>query len=240
MKDNFLKIFGFSDREFLVYTTLVTRGALTMSEIVTASGLHRPYAYKTVEMLLTKELVSITQSEKKKIYLALAPTKVKQLLEDTQEKVADKLDELEEIYTSPHLETSVTHFQGKKGITAIFRDLVVSQKKSDVFYRYTSEKDTEYANTFLPKDYRALRDKKGLERFVIASGAVASTKQKRLERAMKIIPKNESHFNQDCIQLIYGDKVAFINLAKIQGIIIEDKNLASFQKEIFTILYKRL
>ena len=240
MKDNFLHHFGFSDREFLVYTLLVTRGPLTMTDIVSVSGLHRPYAYKTIMMLIDQKVVSQVASKAKKLYVALSPSIVKQVLEERQEKVAEKLTLLEEVYVAPHLETAVTHYQGKKGIMAIFSDLVNSQKKGDVFYRYTSEQDTEFANTFLPKDYRLIRDKKGLERFVISSVTAAETKQKRLERATKVIPKNESHFNQDCIQLIYSNKVAFINLAKVQGVIIEDQNLASFQKEIFKLLYKRL
>lgn len=240
MKDNFLASFGFNDREFLIYHTLVTRGPLTMSDIVATSSLHRPYAYKTIEALITKKVIHLSTIKNKKLYVAESPEKVKQILELSKENADTELDALSEFYVSPHLETTVMHFQGKKGLTEVFADLVHSQKKGDVFYRYTSEKDTEYANTFLPKDYRAIRDKKALERFVISTLAVASTKQKRLERATKIVPKNEATFSQDCIQLIYGNKVAFIDIAQLQGVIIENKNLAQFQKEIFKLLYKRL
>ncbi len=211
-----------------------------MSDIVSTSGLHRPYAYKTITMLLEKGVVTLVASKSKKLYVAVSPNKVKLLLEEKQEKAREQLAILEESYVAPHLDTVITTFQGKKGVTSIFSDLVHSQKKGDVFYRYTSEKDTDHVNTFLPKDYRVIRDQKGLERFVISSIEATSSKKKRLERATKSIPKNESTFNQDCIQLIYANKVAFINLAKVQGVIIEDENLASFQREIFKLLYKRL
>lgn len=240
MKDNFLNTFGFSDREFLLYKLLITRGSLTMSDIVTVSGLHRPYAYKTIRVLLDKKIVNRTLSKNKKLYSAIPPIQIRNILEEQKDEVSSKLEILQELYVAPHLETTVTHFQGKKGVMAIFSDLVHIQKKGDIFYRFTSERDTEYANTFLPKDYRMIRDKKSLERFVISSVEAASAKQKRLERALKVIPKNEAHFNQDCIQLIYRNKVAFINLTKVQGILIEDENMASFQREIFKLLYKRL
>lgn len=240
MKDNFLSSFGFSDREFLIYTLLVTRGPLTMSEIVTVSKLHRPYTYKTVALLLEKQAVSSSIVKKRKVYSALSPHTLKRFLQEKQEVVSKKLDDLEESYIAPHLETTVTHYQGKKGVTAIFSDLVHSQKKGDIFYRYTSESDTEYVDTFLPKDYRIIRDKKALERFVISSIAGTKTKQKHLEKSCKVVPVNESRFSQNCIQLLYADKVAFINISKLQGVIIEDENIASFQREIFKLLYKRL
>lgn len=240
MKDNFLASFGFSDKEYAIYYLLVTRGPLTISNIVDSSSLHRPYAYKTVLSLIKKGFIEQSSEKAKKVYVALAPSKVKIIIENRKEEVSHNLDELEELYVSPHIETKVTHYQGKKGVTAMFSDLVHSQKKGDIFYRYTSEKDTEKANTFLPKDYRLIRDKKGLERFVIAHADIANIKQKRLERAMKVIPKGEVSFKHDCIQLIYANKISFINLGKLQGILIEDENMASFQREIFKLLYKRL
>jgi sugar-specific transcriptional regulator TrmB len=240
MRSNFLKQFGFSDREFLIYHLLITNGPQTMSDIVQISRLHRPYAYKTVNLLIEKGAVTLRKDSHKKMYSPLSPVELKTNLEDLHRKASYELDLLQENYTAPHLETKVTHYQGKKGITSIFSDLVISQKKGDIFYRYTSEQDTDYANSFLPKDYRLIRDKKGLERFVISSYEATKTKKNRLERATKVIPSSESHFNQDCVQLIYTDKVAFINLTKKQGVIIEDKNIASFQKEIFKLLYKRL
>jgi sugar-specific transcriptional regulator TrmB len=240
MKDNFLAPFGFSDKEFNVYRTLVTRGPLIMGDIIDESGLHRPDAYKTVESLINKKAVHKVIVKGKKLYTAESPNTLKKVFEEVGEKVISKLGELEEMYTLPHLETRMSHYQGKKGITAMFSDLIDSQKKGDIFYRYTSEKDTEETNKLLPKDYRAIRDKKGLERFVITHGDVAKGKQNRLERATKVIPKGEVTFKHDCIQLIYANKVSFINLSKLQGVIIEDENLASFQREIFKMLYKRL
>jgi sugar-specific transcriptional regulator TrmB len=240
MNNNFLAEYGFNDKEFEIYYLLVTRGPLTISGIVENSALHRPYAYKTIASLTSKSVVTLKKNKGQKLYVAEHPSKIRHMIEEKKEKVSFSLDHLEELYVSPHLETTVTHYQGRSGITAMFRDLVVSQKKGDIFYRYTSEKDTDEANKLLPKDYRAIRDKKGLERFVIANFSAASSKAKRLERAMKVVPKGEVEFKHDCIQLIYGNKVSFMNLGKLQGVVIEDENLASFQREIFKLLYKRL
>lgn len=240
MKHNFLTYLGLSDKEADIYTLLVTYGPLTISEIVERSNLHRPYAYKTIELLLQKELVTKGSSGKRKVYIPVSPSLLKKRAQVISNDVQTQLDSLNEEYSAPHLETVVRTFQGKHGITSIFADLVESQKKGDIFYRYTSETNYKHTETFLPKDYRIIRDQKQLERFVISNWGSAEGKQKRLERSTKIIPKNESTFNQDCIQLIYGNKVAFLDITQLQGVVIENKNLAQFQKEIFKLLYKRL
>lgn len=240
MKEEKLTLLGFSEKEGDVYFLLVSRGPLTIAEITSHTSLHRPYAYKTVTSLIEKQAVYKSIEKGRKVYIATSPRKVKDLLEIKKQKAEALLDELEDQYVAPHLETKVTTFHGRKGITSMFADLVESQKKGDIFYRYTSEENTQEADTFLPKDYRTIRDKKELERFVIANSQAALSKKKRLERAMKVIPKGEASFSQNCIQLIYGNKVSFMNLTKLQGVIIEDGDLASFQREIFKMLYKRI
>jgi sugar-specific transcriptional regulator TrmB len=240
MKYDFFTLLGFSDKEELVYTLLVQYGALSIADIVKRSPLHRPYTYKTVSSLLAKQVIDEQRIGKRKVYSAKPPHTLKALLETLTTKAQRELSLLEETYSAPNLVSIVKTIQGKKTITEIFADLVHSLKKGDVFYRYTSEENTEYVNRLLPKDYRELRDKKDLERFVIANVSSGSVKQGRLNRAMKIIPNKESTFNQNCIQLIYGNKLAFIDITNEQGIIIENANLAQFQKEIFKMLYKRL
>lgn len=240
MKYKFLEVLGLTQKEIDIYTLLISYGALTASEIVNRSNMHRPYVYKTLGLLLNKKIITQGKIGSRKVYIVEPPSTLRKRMADVIDSSYKEIDELEKIYDSPSLETIIKTVQGKTGITSIFSDLVESLKKGDVFYRYTSETDTNHVNTFLPNDYRTIRDKKQLERFVISNWVTAEVKQKRLERATKVIPKSETSFNQDCIQLIYGNKLAFIDIQQLQGVIIENKNLAQFQREIFKLLYKRL
>jgi sugar-specific transcriptional regulator TrmB len=240
MKENFLKSVGFSDREYMIYYTLVTSGGLTITELAKKVHIHRPYVYKTLRELITKGVVFEHGQARKKTYTAVSPRVCKNLLEERIEGVSASLNALEEEYKDEQGGVTITSFEGRKGITAMFDDVVTTQKKGDVFFRYTSEKDTEYVNTFLSPNYRRIRDAKHLERFVIANTTSAKTKKNRLERAMKVLNEKESPFASNCIQTIYGNKIAFINIAKKRGFVIEDADLAQFQKEIFKALYKRI
>jgi len=54
------------------------------------------------------------------------------------------------------------------------------------------------------------------------------------------IPSEISLFDQNIIQLVYGDRVSFIDLNTERVLIIENKALADFQKVIFKQLYDKL
>ena len=130
--------------------------------------------------------------------------------------------------------------EGKKGIGYVFSDVVNSLQKGETFYRYTSEKDLDKVNSYLPKDYRQRRDAKHLERLVISNTVSGKQKKPRLERFIKFIPPEDAQFNQNIIQLIYGNKIAIIDLNKEMSIILQNQLLADFQKTIFKLLYKKL
>lgn len=135
---------------------------------------------------------------------------------------------------------AVRYFEGGSGVTAIFNDAVEHSKRGDTFYRYTSEKNLDAVNSLLPADYRKRRDAKRLERMVISNPESGKRKKNRLERFVKFLGTEKESFHQNAIQLIYGDRIAFIDLNTYKSFVIENKTLAEFQKTIFRALYKRL
>jgi hypothetical protein len=134
----------------------------------------------------------------------------------------------------------VRYFKGFAGVRAVFDDVIHHTPRRGTFYRYTSERDLDAVNRYLAPSYRKERDEKKLERLVISNPVSGSQKRPRLERFVRYIPPEADLFNQDVIQLVYGSRLAFINLLKEEAFIIEDKALADFQKVIFNQLFKKL
>jgi hypothetical protein len=75
---------------------------------------------------------------------------------------------------------------------------------------------------------------------VISNPVSGKQKRSRLERFIKFIPSNFDLFQQNIIQLIYGDRISLIDLNTNRVVIIENKALAEFQKIIFQQLYRNL
>jgi sugar-specific transcriptional regulator TrmB len=238
---NLLEKLGLTGSEINVYMYLLERG-VSMSVMDIAKGLvaHRPIIYKALSLLLEKSLISSTLKGKRKQYQAESPEKLRNMANEVIIDVEETIPDLEDMYKSPKTKPIVKFLEGKKGITYVFADLVDSLKKGDVYYRYSSSKNIDSTNSYLPKDYRKKRDNKHLERYIIHSQYVELQKKPNLNRNTKVVPPEFDLFDQNIIQLVYGNKVAIVDINTETSFIIENDKFADFQKKIFKLLYSKL
>jgi len=85
-----------------------------------------------------------------------------------------------------------------------------------------------------------MRDQKKLERQVITNSQTAKGKINKIDRFIKVMPPDLGPFEHNVTEIIYADKVAFIDYNSETATIIESKKIADFQKHIFKTLYKKL
>lgn len=231
---------GLSDDEASIYMTLVELGPSTVSDISKKTGLHRPTIYKLIPELIERGLVSKSTKGKRKLFVAESPEKLKKLSQDIAEEVETFVPHLKGIYASREKKPLVKFLEGKKGITSVLDDIVNTLPRGDVFYRYGAIQKAEQTDKYLPKDYRKRRDNKQLERFVITNEKIAKQKKPRLERAIKVIPEKEGLFDYEVTEIVYGDKIAFLDYNSETALVIENSKIAEFQKSLFKSLYRRL
>lgn len=238
-KDILTKI-GLSAEESTIYTTLLEEGPGTVSAISKHTGLHRPKIYKTLPHLLSRGLISIIPKGKQKQYGAESPQKLKLLAEDFSRAFDERLPELEALFAKKEKRPVVKFLSGRKGIIFVYEDLLATLKRGEIFYRYSSAKDSRKQDWYVPKNYRERRDQKKIERFVITNEKTSGRKKPRLERYIKVIPKQYDLWEYDITQLIYGNKVAFVDYNTETAVIIENPVIAEFQKKIFKLLFSKL
>jgi len=239
-----LKRLGLSEAACTVYLALLESPPLGVSEISRKTGEYRPAIYRALAELARRELVSTASGRKRRLYGAESPERLRTLVETSLTELDHALPELTERYKMRGKVPFVRVFEGKKGITAVFSNLIDTLPKGGIFYRISAERDLARTNSYLPRDYRERRDAKALERFVITSKEIGEQKKGRMERAMKYFPggdkKSEVVFDQDTIELIYADTIAFMDLNTEMALIVESPPLAEFQKKLFRLLYQRL
>lgn len=239
-KDLILNKIGLNNKEAGIYTVLIEHGPLLISQISKHAGLHRPAIYKNMPRLISKGLVAISRKGKQSFYVAESPEKLKNLVGELNNELEDILPELNASYFSKEKKPLIKFLDGRGAITFVLNDLIHSVKKGGIFYRYSSAKDSIKNSKYLPRDYRSIRDQKQLQRFVIANENTMMGKKPRLERAVKFIPKNYGLFDYDITELIYADKVAFLDYSSETALIIENPVIAEFQKKLFRLLYDKL
>ena len=234
---------GLTDNAARVYLSLVGAAPRTIAAIAKAAGIHRPAVYRAIAELEKRGLVSAAPKGRRTLYAAESPEKLAGLARELQDELGRFLPPLLERHRARRRRPVVTYGEGKEAITSVLTDLVTSLKKGEVYYRYSSNKYVEDYNRYwryYPKNYRELRDKKELQRFVITSEASKRLSREYLTRAIKAVPARHSLFEYNITTLIYGDKLAYLDFTNETALVIENRAVAEFQKKLFQILYDRL
>lgn len=230
---------GLSKHTPIIYETLQAEGPLLVAEIARLAKIHRPAVYAALHDLLQNRFVlSVTEGRRTR-YQVTNSSRIAQEFSGISIEAAKAIAKILPDKEPQHHE-KIHFLSGKDGIRAAFDDAVNYTPRGGTFYRYTSERNLDTVNAYLSKDYRERRDKKKLERLVISNHQSGSRKRSRLERFIKYMPPTYGTFDQNIIQLVYSDRLSFIDLNTEQCIIIENKALAEFQKTIFQQLYRRL
>ena len=169
------------DSDFLkkwatIYLYLIEHGESSIAEIANHCNLHRMEIYRILPIMIESELIIETLKGKRKNYSASHPQTIESLYQEQFENYNSHINELTEQYNYLWKKPKVIYQEGKKWISFVFADIVNTLSKGEVFYRISSEKNVEKANTYLPKDYRQKRDQKQLERYVIMSESWATEK----------------------------------------------------------------
>jgi len=236
-----LEKIGLTKNESSIYLALVELGSSTISQISEKTSIHRPLIYKALPSLLDKRLITKSRKQKGTVYSAEPPNRLESLFDDLRIDFFEILPELEDTYASSGKGPRIRFLEGKNGTKRIFDDVVRSLQKDDVFYRYSSNKDgEERKDKYIPRIYRKLRDSKRLQREVITNKQTAAKKEKSLDRDIKVMPEDYGPFDHNVTEIIYGDKVAFIDYDSETALIIESRRIAEFQKQIFRTFYKKL
>lgn len=234
-----LRRLGLPKHSDAVYRTLENKGPLLATDICKIAKLHRPATYRSLAALEQIHFVFHEKKGKRKFYHAASPGLIAKAFSKTSATVAKKMAR-KAVADEQYQQKEIRFLEGFKGIQAAFDDAISHSKRGETFYRYTSEKDLDAVNRYLSKNYRSNRDKKKLERMVISNPISGKRKKPRLERFVKYIPEEASLFDQNIIQLVYGDRVTLIDLNTERVLVIENKALADFQKVIFRQLYDKL
>lgn len=230
---------GMTKKEAAVYTTLLENGVQTITSISKATHINRPALYTLLPKMQRDGVISQVQKQKRIFYQAESPHKILVKYKDEQADVTKRLTDLAETFELHQTDRpTIKYFEGKKGVQFVFDDIAHSLPRGGEFYRYTSYTgdDRPYAHTY----YAKVRDTKQLERLVITSEEKAALKSKKIDRAVKAIPKEFDLFVDNISLVIYGDKTAYVDYTSQAAFIVESAKIARFQEKLFKLLWKKL
>lgn len=239
MKKNILEKIGFTQDQSRIYLALLELGRASISDISRETGMYRPAIYKTLPGLVERGVVGVMPKGKNTVYVPESPERLEKMFEDLEDDFNAEIHHFRDMYAALGKKPQITFKEGDEAIKEVFSDVVHSLKKGDIYYRYSSAL-TLARQKYVPRDYRSVRDRKGLERYIITDESSKKMVKNKLGRYFKAVSNDEKLFDYNITQIIYGDKVAVIDYNTKTTIVIKNEMIAKFQRKIFKLLYSKL
>jgi sugar-specific transcriptional regulator TrmB len=243
---------GFSDKDALVYVSLLELGGAFPSRIATYSGLKRSTVYAVLLNLTIRGLVSEIEKRNKLFYQIDKPEKIVRyaktkisMAEDELERAKALIPDIEGLYASFVNQPKVQYFDGTFGIVAIYTDMIDTDTKYEmVAFSNAAQLEHVFPENFFEK-FRKAKERIGISTRGIVPDTEADRSynekfftgyKKEIVPHLRYIIAEQFPFKGEIT--IYGDrKVAIVNLNKeyLTGIIIEDETIHKMMRMIFEL-----
>ncbi len=236
-----LENIGLSKNEAKVYLALLFLGSSTAGEIARKSRLDRRNVYDALERLCERGLVGFVQKGKIKYFEPSSPSllleilrRKKKELEAKEKELAAAVSRLLNLYLSTREEPNVIIYKGFDGIKYVLNSVLECAKENLVIGAHKVHKELEY---FL-QNFHKRRIKLGVvDKLLFNVGDLE--RAKKLARMpyteVRVLPKGMECAT--CVN-IYAGNVAILTFSEPTAILIKDKGVYTFFKEIFYMLWK--
>lgn len=242
---------GFSEKESLVYKTLLEKGTLSAIEVMKLTDLKKGITYTLLYKLVENELVLQFEKEGQLYFQPNDPDKLKNFIERKKkavEDVASRIDKalpsLKSTYKLAVGKPTIQYFEGGEGIKAIFEDIYGKKEKGDIVYGCV---DLEKADAVFPAYITSKLIPKRIRNKVFAHSFLGDSAQAReivkndskQYRKSVLIDKNNYPLPAEID--VYENKIAMLSFAKGEfiGILIENPDLAQSLKSIFKLAFSK-
>lgn len=240
---------GLSEEQSLVYSALLDKGAQKASILASWTGIKRGLIYKVLEQLEAMGLVSKKGGEGTvAVFSPEHPSRLMDMMDQKEkslalakETISFSLGSLASKYNLLSGKPNVQFYEGMDGAQKVIDDSLSIEKNGEIL-QYV---DSETILKFIPnenKEYVAKRKKLGFKKKILVPNTVF------MKNRVKEISTDDIEIRflteptpfSTTLQ-IYGDKISYLTLTENKkiGIIIEDKDIASFHRSLFLFAWEK-
>ncbi len=237
-----LQTIGLSEKQTAVYLALLQLGRGSAYSIALKSGLKKPTTYVILDELIEKGLVSRVPRVKKQLYIPHSPQEVFATAKEKFALAEEKLPELLALTKGTDTKVNTLYFEGVEGIKQLmeYRGKEMQGQEMVGFYATDIKADPELVRYF-KEDWPKFTQKLGKQRYI--APAHDSLKYYRdidtaLNREVKTVPYEE-YSSKVAIDVI-GDIVRIQDYKNLQGVAIENADVAKTVRQIFELTWKKL
>lgn len=237
-----LSVLGLNDKQTAIYMALLQLGKGSAYSIADKAGIKRPTAYVILGELIDKGLAERVPRARKQQYRPISPEQAFGVAQERLSLAKEKLPELLAITKGADTKVNVVYFEGLKGIKQVMDYKRDEDKGKEIVGFYATAKD-------LPEELTEFFDEwnsKLAKRRITMRGIVPDHeslmyhrgKDAELGRQMKVVPYEQ--FSSE-VAIDVSDRIVRIHdYRNLQGIAIENAEVAKTMREIFEMVWKRV
>ncbi len=231
-----LKKYGLTDKEILVYISLLQLGPSSVSKISDKAKVARSTVYEVLKDLAKKGIVNHYLKKKIKYFSPEEPSKLIKKLDIVKDELLVVLPQLEAMTAFKQNKPSTRFYQGTDQIKLILLEII---NEADNLYAFAMADDfinvlSDYHQWFLDK---RLKRKIPLKLILKDSKIARERKEKERQelREVKILPDK---YDFSGLIFIWKNKTAILSLEHdFNAIIIDSIELTKIQKAQFSYLW---
>lgn len=243
-----LQNIGLNDKEARGYLALLPLRRATAYMIALRSGLKKPTAYVVLESLVNKGFASKIPFDDKTFYVAKSPKECMSIARSKLQAAQEMLPELLALENNSDDKVNTSYFEGLDGVKEMYNRMIkyMKNKPEDqkwVVGFYAHQQDTsEMLQKYWVDMNNSLRLNKIKRKAVTTKHETLMSflENENLKKnliTIKALPQ-EDYFSNISIE-IYGNYTQIISHRYIQGILIENPDVAKVLQQIFNIVWKK-
>ncbi|HLC86409.1 MAG TPA: helix-turn-helix domain-containing protein [Candidatus Nanoarchaeia archaeon] len=117
-----LKFLDLTDNEIRVYLAILKNGKLTGTKIKQITSIANSRVYSAIDSLISKGIIIYEKHQKGRLYAAINPEILKELMKERMEKIEKTIPILKELQSNEKTETESAVFEGLQGFrTALIK-----------------------------------------------------------------------------------------------------------------------
>ena len=244
---------GFTDKEALIYVSLLELGGGFPSRVAQYSGIKRATAYDVLTALSIRGLINEIERKNKLFYQIEKPEKVLKYTQNQANKAQDAVNNMKELipeisslFNSFKNNSKVTYYEGVDGIKSMYEDILnVTKPYKMLIYSKANDLVPYGISERFIKEYMEKKIRLGITTDMLVPDTGKNRKHidfytkntpEKFYPTVKYIAPEKFDFNGEI--MIDGDsKIAIINYGenKLIGVMMEDKAINKMMRVIFEL-----
>lgn len=242
-----LASFGLDNKTAALYTALMQGGPQGIVAITRKLGIGRNVAYRLIEELQEKQLVSVAEKSFGKEYSALGPAALEGLIARREAQTAGMRASLDtvvaglQVLAGTDTKTKIVHYEGVDGLKQVNWNLTKAKKEFRVF---ELSHVSDYLDKAFSEKIRHIWAEKRITSYDITNKKVIEPHTSEREYAEKY--SKYCHIDKAVLDIkfemfIYNNVVTLVDYGtdKPQAVEVYNQNLADMQMQLFDVIWKQ-